>query len=1282
MSTRFCSSIFILALTLSLLGALSRPVGAVLICGSPGAAGNGTPSGVINDYWPGSGSPTAGSGSVTVGPRRAGGAGNSINAGDLVLIIQMQDADIDSSNTTNYGATNGTGSGATAVNSSGLYEYVLATNTIGAVGGTLNFTPALTNNYRSRAYATTGQSTWQVVRVLQYSSATASNVTAPSWDGATGGLVAMDVENTLTLSGTTSINVDGLGFRGGAGRMLGGAAGYLDTDFRTISTVNTNAAKGEGIAGLPRYINNTTSYNAAPTIYNTGAEGYPNGSSARGAPGNAGGGGTDGNPPGNDQNSGGGGGSNYGFGGVGGDAWSSGDPSGGRGGAAYAGTLAFNRVFLGGGGGAGTTNNGTNDTATYTAPPGLACTPTDGSCSSGATGGGIVLIRAGSISGSGVITARGADGYNVLNDGAGGGGAGGTVVLQSYFTGSATVNVSGGNGGNAWRSHTIDIDRHGPGGGGGGGFIAYSPSTGFTVTATYNAGLPGRTSNNQTFGSTSGNGGITTYDLPNIPGIQPGTFCPPAIKGVSLAVDNGVAGAIDIGDTLEYTVVYRNGSSGAIYGFNINDSLPAAVSYVAGSLNVTPSGGASGSTNGSYNGGASTSLLASNVTLPTGGIITAKLRATANGPICSVVYNHANSVQSSGDDLGQTDNADNTQNEGGLPSGTYISQTPYGISGATDQTGFTVACPDFSTSTKSWVDLNGGDQEPGDTLRYTITIQETGGGSVSGVSVTDDIPADVNSFSLVSIPAGATNSSTYSGTGSNSNGYLNITNITVTGGSSVTIVYDLIINSGATPGTIINNTATITTPLGTGGTPDAPPLTVSSSYIPGTGTKLLYLYGTAARNADKLSRTINPSTDRVNFATLGTQTWTMNPVAAADITIDPAVNSTVPVWLRLRRESTSGNRTIKVDLQCSSGGPILSNTRVINLNGTETNYNFNLPTAPDPAWTTPITCAAGNSWLLTVSIIANTQANGMRLYFNTTAANRSRIELPASTVINVDSIAYYDAPVPGGNLLTSFPPGQVVYIRTVVSDPFGNYDINANNNATTLPTITITNPSGTNVVTAAAMTERTTLRTAGTETFEYGPYTVNDLGNWTVRVDADEGTEGTVSDFGIGSFTVVVPMPSLLVVKSSQNYSDPINGTTSPKAIPGAFVTYTIQVTNSGPGAVDTGTTVITDKIPTNTELFVGDFDGAGPVLGPVSFTNGSTVSGLSYTFTNLASITDNLTFSDNNGVNYNKINTTPDSNGCDPTVTHIQIPLSGVFNGAVGGNNPSFSIQFRVRIK
>jgi uncharacterized repeat protein (TIGR01451 family) len=66
----------------------------------------------------------------------------------------------------------------------------------------------------------------------------------------------------------------------------------------------------------------------------------------------------------------------------------------------------------------------------------------------------------------------------------------------------------------------------------------------------------------------------------------------------------------------------------------------------------------------------------------------------------------------------------------------------------------------------------------------------------------------------------------------------------------------------------------------------------------------------------------------------------------------------------------------------------------------------------------------------------------------------------------------------------------------------------------------------------------------------------------------------------------LVQVASLTVTKTSVVISDPVNGATNPKAIPGARVRYTITVTNSGSTAA--ASIVLTDAIPTNTTYFAG----------------------------------------------------------------------------------------------
>jgi uncharacterized repeat protein (TIGR01451 family) len=58
--------------------------------------------------------------------------------------------------------------------------------------------------------------------------------------------------------------------------------------------------------------------------------------------------------------------------------------------------------------------------------------------------------------------------------------------------------------------------------------------------------------------------------------------------------------------------------------------------------------------------------------------------------------------------------------------------------------------------------------------------------------------------------------------------------------------------------------------------------------------------------------------------------------------------------------------------------------------------------------------------------------------------------------------------------------------------------------------------------------------------------------------------------------------------------SDPFNGTTNPKAIPGATVEYAITLTNTG--AQNASVVTITDPIPTNTTFVPAGYTGGNNV--------------------------------------------------------------------------------------
>jgi uncharacterized repeat protein (TIGR01451 family) len=591
----------------------------------------------------------------------------------------------------------------------------------------------------------------------------------------------------------------------------------------------------------------------------------------------------------------------------------------------------------------------------------------------------------------------------------------------------------------------------------------------------------------------------------------------------------------------------------------------------------------------------------------------------------------------------------------------------------------TVIASDLSTSEKTWQDLNAGDANPGDVLRYTITLIETNGVNATGVTATDDIPANVTGFTVTGTPAGSTNSSTGAGTGANGTGYLNITNISVPASGSVTIVFEVTVDAVA-PGTPIDNTATVTNLPGPGATPVAVTVIVSQSSIPQTGNKPLYLYGGAA-SPYTMSRTPTPGapTTAVIAAQGGSALWNgNNPLALQlDDTIT-AANAILYI-----NGSSNNARNVEVRLYCSSNAAAYAYWGPANLPtnppvppALPTAYNFNLTNVAG-GFAFPATCTATNYWVL--QVFNRTAVNGRTItVVPVSGANRSVVNLTSSNVIDVNSVTAYSTAYSGVTIPPYFTSGNTVYLRAVVSDPFGSFDINANPPAT-LPAITIKDSNNTTVVNNAAMTQVADSG-AATKTFEYA-YTpvpaAGPSGFWTATVTAPEGTEGTVSDSGVGTFPVVL-LPNLLMLKSVSTVSDPVNGVVNPKAIPGATMQYTILVTNAGPGAADNNTIVITDPVPANTTMYVDT--GSGD---PVTFSC-SAVPPCGLTFDYGANVRYTNTFPlpallapPNVCGNFTYIPT----GSFDAGVRGVCINPAGVLNGASGPPNPQFTVQFRVMV-
>lgn len=578
------------------------------VCGIPGRQGAVALAGTApNTYFAGAGAPAAGATSFTLatGTNARRGVATNLLAGDLILIIQMQDS---------TGALQGN------------YEYAVVT-VGGGAGATIGLAAPLVNSYAQNVTVGTVR-TYQVVRIPQYAAATLSGTVQvlpwfiePTNGFGTGGIYAIDVAGALTLNGVT-INANGRGFRGARGlnSALNRAGGTpFDANYACTAATINGAMKGEGTSGVPQQVfgfsttgvaSATLTYETAGRIFNAG-QGYASGACGQAAAGNAGGGGNDGIPATqtNGLNSGGGGGSNAGAGGIGGNSYNSGDnttatqndpvsaalsglggfDAGGRGGLAQLPAVA-SRLFAGGGGGAGGANNGGTDTVT-TFPP-TAVAGANGAAgvvtSSGAAGGGIVLIRAGTlaVTAASTINAQGLRAYNkspvASTDSAGGGGGGGTVIIDAPGTPAVsglTIDASGGAGGNS------NYFNHGPGGGGGGGYIATSMS-GATLLVDGGAagtdGCCGGTAGNlspKNYRASNGAAGTLLTGSPSVlpPGTGASARCLPNLVVTKFTSTPDITATT--GATASYTLNVRNTGGAATNLFLFDTGLPPGWVY-------------------------------------------------------------------------------------------------------------------------------------------------------------------------------------------------------------------------------------------------------------------------------------------------------------------------------------------------------------------------------------------------------------------------------------------------------------------------------------------------------------------------------------------------------------------------------------------------------------------------------------------------------------------------------------------------------------------------------
>jgi hypothetical protein len=289
----------------------------------------------------------------------------------------------------------------------------------------------------------------------------------------------------------------------------------------------------------------------------------------------------------------------------------------------------------------------------------------------------------------------------------------------------------------------------------------------------------------------------------------------------------------------------------------------------------------------------------------------------------------------------------------------------------------------------------------------------------------------------------------------------------------------------------------------------------------------------------------------------------------------------------------------------------------------------------------------------------------------------------ATTSFVLGSIAYGDA------ILCTFvntPQPRLSLSKALSGNRVFNSDqftVQIKNGATVVASATTTGTgatvstgtTGVQQVTAATAYTLTEIAAGTTNTLLYGGAMscANSYGVSGTTLPTTVG--GTVTPTWGDNITCTLtntPNPTKAILSTTKAWvvlSDPQNGTTNPKAIPGALIQYSITVTNSGPGAVDAGTLVVVDQLPTQMMASV-----AGT---PIIFTDGAVASGLTYNYATNVSWTKAV--GGNSAFTYTPV---ADGQGFDSLVTGIRIAPSGAMAGATLTSQPSFTLTFTARIR
>ena len=401
-----------------------------------------------------------------------------------------------------------------------------------------------------------------------------------------------------------------------------------------------------------------------------------------------------------------------------------------------------------------------------------------------------------------------------------------------------------------------------------------------------------------------------------------------------------------------------------------------------------------------------------------------------------------------------------------------------------------------------------------------------------------------------------------------------------------------------------------------------------SNAPPASGNKPLYL-----DNANNLSRIAYVGGATVTIDEGAAVDWVL-PALAAPLTVD-GTSGQIPVTLVLDELGNGSTRNFTISLISSDAGiGTFASGSFSSALPLTTTYNLGL--------TSPGDKLLPDTSTITLRIDNTTTGSSNRRIIVT--PNGSQVTLPSNTVVNVDSVYFYDT------VLAKAVPGAAagqpnVYVRADISDPFGWADV-------TSATVAMT--GGPCSIGAATMTSVAT--TASTNTFQsnVAVTTVGNPATCTASVTGYEGYEAPASQVThTNTGDLLVGTPSLTMLRS-------VSGTSKP----GQTLTLSTVVANSGSGY--SNSVKIADIL---SPYIAFNLTALPPSTAPFTFSDGTpcgNASGLSLSAPQYAN---------NRPPSYAYV---PGATGFDGTITAWRMdPLTGSMNP-----NSCFTLQYQAQVK